>query len=125
MTAHFSSHEKSKEVDKWLRLIVNNIDASLAKGLCIHSRGQSRFGIFVIVIDALAKVDDKRHATCSTGTDVFVNMALAISARDLYEKCKTEALKKLLEEDMPSLSLFHFQFWPKDASSHTAFNYMG
>ena len=42
--------------------------------------------------------------------DVFVNMALAILARDLYEKCKTEALKKLLEEDMPSLSLFHFQF---------------
>ena len=72
MTVRFSSHEKSKEVDKWLRLIVNNIDPSLAKGLCIHSCGQSRFGIFVIVIDVLAKVDDKRLSTCSAGTEMFL-----------------------------------------------------
>lgn len=51
---------------------MNNIDPSLEKGLCIHSCGQSRFGIFVIVIDALAKVDDKRYATCSTGTEMFL-----------------------------------------------------
>ena len=52
------------------------------------------------MIDALTVADDRRHET----KDVVVNMALAISTKDLYEKCKTEKTKMLLEEDMPSIS---------------------
>ena len=43
----------------------------------------------------------------------MVNMAVSISAKDLYNKCKDEALKELNEEEIPSLLWFKFQFWPK------------
>lgn len=91
----------------------------------INNGRQRRFDKFwdvcEIVIDALTAADDRRHET----RDVVVNIALAISTKDLYEKCKTEKIKMLLEEDMPSLSWFCFQFWPKDNSFHTAFNCTG
>lgn len=51
-------------------------------------------------------------------------MAIAISARDLYKKCQTAALKDNVS-DVPSYSWFKFQFWPKDTTTHTALNYTG
>ena len=51
-------------------------------------------------------------------------MAVAISARDLYEKCKISYLsKELPESEIPSW--FKFQFWPKDLTTHSALNYTG
>ena len=44
---------------------------------------------------------------------------------DLYEKCKEEALKSLSEENIPSLSWFRFQFWPKNFRTNAALNYTG
>ena len=57
---------------------------------------------------------------------VIVNMAIAISTCDLYDKCKDAYLKKQLpENEILSFSWFEFQFWPKDSTTHTALNYMG
>ena len=49
--------------------------------------------------------------------DLVVNMALVISAPDLH--------KKLTAKEMPSLSWFKLQFYPKDATIHSALNYTG
>ena len=53
-------------------------------------------------------------------------MAVAISAPDLYKKCKEAAIAPGFREDeIPALSTFKFQFWPKDPFTHSAMNYMG
>ena len=53
-------------------------------------------------------------------------MVIAISARDLYDKCKCAYLKKQLPEDeITSLSWFKFQFWPIDSTTYAALNYTG
>ena len=56
--------------------------------------------------------------------EVVVNMAIAISARDLYDKIKIEGInQELTEEEIPSLSWFKFQFWSKDCTMyHTTLN---
>ena len=46
-------------------------------------------------IEELTVVDDRRHKQGSiTSGDVVMNMAIAISARNLYDKCKNAYLKK-------------------------------
>ena len=58
--------------------------------------------------------------------EVVVNLPIATSARDLYKKITTEALKQnLTESEIPLLSWFKFQFWPKDCTTHSALNYTG
>ena len=53
-------------------------------------------------------------------------MALALSVRDLYEKCKVYAIEKgVSEENIPSLSWFRFQFWPKSSYMAAAMNCTG
>ena len=53
-------------------------------------------------------------------------MAVAISAPDLYKKCKEAAITSGFSEDeIPALLTFKFQFWPKDPFTHSAVNYMG
>ena len=75
------------------------------------------------VIEELTAVDDRRSTTSGK---VVVNMAIAISARYLYDKCKNAYLKKQLpENEIPSFSWFKFQFWSKDLTTHTALNYTG
>ena len=79
------------------------------------------------VIEELTAVDDRRHTQGSTTSgEVVVNMAIAISTHDLYDKCKNAYLKKQLpENEIPSFSWFKFQFWPKDSTTRTALNYTG
>ena len=53
-------------------------------------------------------------------------MALAVSARDLYDQCVEQAKESnIIHEDIPSLSWFRFQFWPKNPYTHAALNYTG
>ena len=67
----------------------------------------------------MAAVDNQRHATASMETeDVVVNTALAISAPDLDKKCQEAQKAGLTAEEMPSLSWFKLQFWPKNATTH-------
>ena len=79
------------------------------------------------VIQELTAVDDRGHTQGSTTSGkVVVNMAIAILAGDLYDKCKNAYLKKQLpENEIPSFSWLTFQFWPKDSTTHRALNYTG
>ena len=57
------------------------------------------------VIEELTAVDDRRHTQGSTTSCEVVSMAIAISAHDLYDKCKNAYLKKQLpENEIPSFS---------------------
>ena len=45
-------------------------------------------------LDELTAVNDRRHSEGFINTgEIVVNMAIAISARDLYEKIKPEGIK--------------------------------
>ena len=76
-------------------------------------------------MDELTAVNDRHHSEGFINTgEVVVNMAIAISARDLYEKIKVEGIKQgLTKEEFPSFSWFKFKFWPKDCTTHSALNY--
>ena len=51
-------------------------------------------------MEELTAVDDRHHTQGSTTSgEVVVNMAIAISARDLYDKCKNAYLKKQLPKN--------------------------
>ena len=110
----------TQEVDEHVRLIMNNLTPSLAKDLRVKNARKSKFqvfwGICSKVLEELTAVNDCRHRPGFKETgEGIVNMAVAISAPSLYQKWKTEALKSLSEEEIPSLSWFKFQFWPKDS----------
>ena len=70
-------------------------------------------------------MNKRQHSEHSADGNVIVNMALAISSRDLYEQCKEEAIKSgLKNENIPSHSWFRFQFWLKNPYTHHALNYI-
>ena len=102
----------------------------MARYLQINTRKKTKFDKFwdiaKVVIEELAVINDRRHVHCSTSSgENVVNMVVAISARDLYQKCKIYLSKELPESEIPSFSWFKFQFWPKDLTTHSALNYTG
>ena len=123
------SNRTEREIDNRLKLIMHNLTPQLAKDLRVNNARKGKFDQFwdicQKVISDLTAVDDRRHGPASENGDVVVNMAVAISAPQLYDKCKIEALKTLQEEDIPSLSWFKFQFWPKNTRENAAMNYTG
>ena len=77
-------------------------------------------------IEEMTAVNDRRHSETTQSGDVIVNLALACSVRDLYQQCKANAIEKgVTEENIPSLSWFRFQFWPRSSYLATALNYTG
>ena len=53
-------------------------------------------------------------------------MALAVSVRDLYERCiVTAKAKNIKGEHISSYSWFKSQFWPKNSYTNAALNYTG
>ena len=53
-------------------------------------------------------------------------MVLAVSVRDLYERCIVAAKAKIIkDEHIPSYSSFRFQFWSKNSYTNAAPNYTG
>ena len=121
----------SKSVDERMRLILKNADASIIRDMRVNNGRKEAFDTFWEVTEKkleelqAAAVDDRRHAAEMDG-EVVLNMAFALSARDLYQQCVDQAKKEnLLDEQIPSLSWFRFQFWPKNIYTHTAMNYTG
>ena len=112
-----------------MQAIMGNLDSSLCRDLQIYNAHKSKYDKFWEIaaakIEEMAAADGRRHATASIETgDVVVNMALAISALDLHKKCCQEAEKAGLRAgEMPSHSWFKLQFWPKNATTHSAQNY--
>ena len=100
----------------------------MAGDLGINNRKKTKFDKFwdiaEDVIKELTAVNDRRHVHSSVSSgEVAVNMAVAISAGDLCEKCKISYLsKELPESEIPSFSWFKFQFWPKDLTAYSALN---
>ena len=111
-----SETKVTQEVDEFMCLIMNNLTPSLAKDLRVNNARKSKFDVWDIcskVLEEFTAVNNRRHCPGSEETgEVVGNMAVAISAPSLYQKCKTEALKSLREEEIPSLSWFKFQFCP-------------
>ena len=120
---------EQEKYDERIQCIIKNADKTLARDLQISNGKKTKFDQFwdiaKDVIEELTVVNDRCHAHGSTSSgEVVVNMAVAISARDLYEKCKISYLsKELPESEIPSFSWFKFQFWPKDLTTHLALNY--
>ena len=76
--------------------------------------------------EELTTVNDRRHSEMTENGNVIINLALALSVRDLYEKCKVYTIEKgVTEENIPSLSWFRFQFWPENSYMATTINYTG
>ena len=124
-------NKKLAEYDERIRLIIKHADTSLCRDLRINNTRKEKFQKFWDIakekISEMTAVDDRRHTQGSTLTgEVVVNMAIAISARDLYNQCKESAFSEnLTDADIPSFSWFKFQFWPKDCTTHSALNYTG
>ena len=86
------------------------------------------FGTLLRKIEELqaAAIDDCQHTQVKKDGDAVSNLALAISARHLYKQCcKTGREKRLSDNQLPSLSWFRFQFWPKNPYTYSALNYTG
>ena len=122
--------KQQAEFNLKMQTIMGNLDLSLCRDWQIYNARKSKYDKFwenaAPKIEEMTAVDDQRHRTVSVETgDVVVNMALAMSAPDLHKKCCQEAEKAgLTAEETPSLSWFKLQFWPKDATTHSALNYM-
>ena len=123
--------QKQAEYDERIRCIIKNADPALCRDLRINNGKKTKFDSFwdiaKNVMEELTAADDRRHTQGSTTSGkVVVNMAIAITARDLYDMCKNAYLKKQLpENEIPLFSWFKFQFWSKDSTTHTALNYTG
>ena len=50
-------------------------------------------------IEELTAVNDRRHSETTENGNVIVNLTLALSLRDLYEKCKVYAIEKEITEE--------------------------
>ena len=114
-----------------MQTIMGNLNSSLCRDLQIYHARKSKLDEFWEIaaakIEKMTAVDDSRHAKVSTETrDVVVIMTLTISAPYLHKKYFQEAEKAgLTAEEMLSLPWFKLQFWPKDATTHSAINYTG
>ena len=123
-----SKDSVSKEVDNRIQCIMHNLDPTLARDLRINNCRKAMFDKFWDICDKvleeLTAVDERRNSSEDKVGDVIVNMGMAISAKDLHGKRKDAALNEGMQEDeIPSLSWFRFQVWPKNQRIHAALNY--
>ena len=122
-----------KAADERIKLILKTADESIIRDLRKNNGAKNHFDAFWTITEQkinelqASAVNDRRHADSThNGQDIVTNMSIAISARDLYERCVHEAKEEgLNDEGIPSLSWFRFQFWPKNPYTHSALNYTG
>lgn len=127
-----TDNSTSKEQDERIKVILNTCDESVLRDLRVKNHRKSSFDAFWDIAEKVIEklqataVNDRRHAQSTKDGDVVVNMSLAVSARHLYELCVKEAKScDIVEENIPSLSWFRFQFWPKSSYVNSALNYTG
>ena len=119
----------SKNKDDQIKLLLKRADESIIHDFRINKARKSCFDEFLSVTEnkletlQAAAVNDRQHSKHSADGDVIVNMAPALSSRDLYDQCKEEVIKSgVKNENIPSYSWFRFQFWPKNPYTHHALN---
>ena len=127
-----ADNANSKTVDGQMQLILKTADESILRDLHVNICQTKSFDAFWDITERkieelqAAAVDDCRHAQVAKDGDTVSNLALAISATDLYEQCcKSGKEKGLSDNQLPSLSWLRFQFWPKNPYTHSLLNYMG
>ena len=76
-------------------------------------------------IDEKTSVDDRRHSTATSDGQIVVNMALALSYRDLYRTCKAIAETSEESVPVPSCDWFLLQFWPSTKTLSSITHYTG
>ena len=86
--------QKQGEYDERIRGIIKNADPVLCPDLRINNWRKTKFdsfwGIAESVIKKTTALDHRRQTqSFTTSADVAVNMAIAISAREILSKCKT------------------------------------
>ena len=115
-------------MDDRIKLLLKTADESIIHDFRINNARKSSFDEFwsdtesKLTLQAAA-MNDRRHSEHSANGDTIVNMAIAISSRDLYDQCKEEAIQSgLKNENIPSHFWFRFQFWPKNPYTHDALN---
>ena len=111
-------------------MILKHADPALSRDLRKDNASKIKYDQFWDIaqkqIDEMTAVNDRRHSAGSSLSGEVLSTWLSISAPDLYNNCRQDALDaNLTENEIPSLSWFKFQFWPKDCSTHTALNYTG
>ena len=101
----------SKAADGRMQLILKTVDKSILRDLRVNNGQTKSFDTFWDITERkieelqAAAVDDRRLAQLKKDGDVVSNIALAISARDLYEQCcKTGGEKGISDNQLPSLS---------------------
>ena len=76
-------------------------------------------------IDEKTSVDDRRHSTATSDGQIVVNMALALSYRNLYRTCKAIAETSEESVPVPSYDWFLLQFWPSTRTLSSITHYTG
>ena len=81
-------NNKQAEYNEWIKVIIKNSDKSLLRDLRVNNTKKTKFnkfwGIAKNILNEIIVVDDRHHCEGSQNTgEVVVNMAIAISVRDL------------------------------------------
>ena len=125
-----SDNSQSKQCDERWQTIIKRVEAGMLRDLRINNGRISKYDKFWDLVnqklEKMQAVDDRWHSHYNKDGLVVINMTVAISAPDLYKRCKDPAIASGFGEDkIPALSTFKFHFWPKDLFTYSAMNYTG
>ena len=83
-----SDNQISEEIDERYKLILKVADSNVICDLCVHNHRKSSFDMFWKFteqkIEELTAVNDRCHSETTENGNVVINLALALSVRDLY-----------------------------------------
>ena len=98
-----SDNQISKKINERYKLVLKVANSNVICDLRVHNHRKSSFDMFWKFteqkIEELTAVNDRRHSETTENGNVIVNLTLALSVRDLYEKCKVYAIEKGITEE--------------------------
>ena len=125
-----SDNSQSKQCDERWQTLTKHAETGMLRDLQVNNSRTPKYDKFWDLVnrqlEEMQAVDDRRHSHTNKDGLVVTNMAVAVSAPDLYKKCKEAAIASGFGEDeIPALLTIKFQFWPKDPFTYSAMNYKG
>ena len=125
-----SDNSQSKQCDERWQTIIKHAEAGMLRDLRVNTGRTPKYDKFWELVnqqfEEMQAVDDRRHSHSNEDGLVVTNMAFAISAPDLYKKCKeTATASGFRGDEIPELLTFKFQFCSKDPFKYSAMNYKG
>ena len=126
-------NDSSQCNDKSQKAIIERLDRVVSLGedvimdLRAHNGRTAKFDDFWNIVQTeindKTSLDDRRHTYVDDDGSTVVNMALALSYRDLYRTCVEKALS--VDIPKPTYPWFMYQFWPSTKTMSRMFNYTG